>query len=172
MEIEIHATRQLAPVVWKQLDDMLNRAFAGDEVGRGYQWSDNDWNLWLRSEGEFISHVGVVDRIVTAGGQPLRIGGVGAVATAPEWRRRGYARQLMEAAAVFMRDELRVRAGLLLCGDEMAPYYGRLGWQTVPSPLLVDQPQGKVVMAATIMVLPFDETPWPAGTVDLCGLPF
>ncbi len=172
MQIEIHATRQLPPAVWKQLDDMLNHAFVGDEIGYGYQWSDNDWNLWLRSEGEFVSHVGVVDRTITVGGQPLRIGGVGAVATAPEWRRRGYARQLMEAAAVFMRDELRVRAGLLLCGEVMEPYYSRLGWQTVPGPLLVDQPQGKVAREATIMVLLFDETTWPAGTVDLCGLPF
>jgi hypothetical protein len=78
----------------------------------------------------------------------------------------------MEAAAVFLRDELRVTAGLLICGAEMAPYYGRLGWQVVPGPLLIDQPQGKVAMLATIMVLRFDETPWPAGTIDLCGLPW
>jgi predicted N-acetyltransferase YhbS len=172
MQTEIHATRQLTPADRRQLDDMLNRAFADDEIGRQYYWADNDWNLWLRSEGEIVSHVGVVDRIVTVGGQPIRVGGVGAVATAQAWRRRGYAQQLMEATGVLLRDELRVRAGLLICGEEMVPYYGRLGWQTVPGPLLIDQPQGKVVVPATIMVLLFDETPWPAGTIDLCGLPF
>ena len=172
MKTEICATRQLPAADRQRLDDMLNRAFGDDEIGRQYYWSDNDWNVWLRSGDEIVSHVGIVDRTITVGGRPLRVGGVGAVATASEWRRRGYARQLMEAAAAFLRDELHVPAGLLICGEETAPYYGRLGWQTVPGPLLIDQPQGKVAMSAEIMVLLFDETPWPAGTIDLCGLPF
>ena len=102
----------------------------------------------------------------------MRVGGVGAVATAPAWQRRGYARQLLEATAAFMRDDMRVSAGLLICDDSRIPYYGLLGWQAVPGPLLMDQPQGKVVVPSAIMVLLFSETPWPGGTIDLCGLPF
>jgi predicted N-acetyltransferase YhbS len=172
MKPEIYATRTLAATDQKKLDAMLDRAFGDDEIGRQYQWTTNDWNLWLRSGDEIISHVGVVDRTITAGGQAVRVGGVGAVATAPEWRQRGCARQLMEAAAAFMRDEMRVEAGLLICGEHRVSYYSRLGWQTVPGPLVVDQPQGKVVMPATIMVLLLDGKPWPDGTIDLCSLPW
>ena len=142
-------------------------------IGAGqYQWGENDWSLLLRTENEIVCHVGLVDRTITVGGRPVRVGGVGAVATAPAWQRRGCARQLMETAAAFMRDELHVAAGLLICGDSRVPYYGRLGWQAVPGPLLVDQPQGKVVLPTNIMVLLFSETPWPAGPIDLCGLPW
>jgi predicted N-acetyltransferase YhbS len=172
MQLEIHATRQLPAADYQRLDDWLSRAFADDDFGRQYQWGGNDWNLLLKTEAEIVSHVGVVDRTITVAGRPLRVGGVGAVATAPAWQRRGYARQLMEAAAAFMRAELRMAAGLLICGDSRVPYYRHLGWQTVPGPLLIDQPQGKVEMPTNILVLLFSETSWPAGTIDLCGLPF
>ena len=172
MQTEIHATPELTAADRQQLDAMLDRAFADEDFDHQYYWAKNDWNLWLRFEDDIVSHVGVVDRTIAVGGLPLRVGGVGAVATAQAWRRRGCARQLMETAAVFLCDQLHVAAGLLICGDKMVPYYGRLGWQAVPGPLLIDQPQGKVVMSGNIMVLLFSETPWPAGTIDLCGLPW
>jgi predicted N-acetyltransferase YhbS len=172
MKTEVHAARQLAAADRQQLEDMLNRAFAGDDFGWQLQWSENDWSLLLRTENEIVCHVGVVDRTITVGGRPLRVGGVGAVATAPAWQRRGCARQLMETTAIFMRDELHLTAGLLICGDSRVPFYGRLGWQAVPGPLLFDQPQGKVTVPTNIMVLLFGETPWPAGRIDLCGLPW
>ena len=78
----------------------------------------------------------------------------------------------MERAAVFMRDELKVEAGLLICSDQRVPYYGRLGWQVVAGSLLTDQPQGKVVMTVNTMALLWGERLWPAGPIDLCGLPW
>ena len=105
-------------------------------------------------------------------GSPLRVGGVGGVATSPRWQRRGLAQQLMEKAAAFMRADMGVEFGLLVCGDHMVPYYSRLGWQVVPGPLLVEQPQGKIIFPTTTMVLPLTGKPWPAGTIDLCGLPW
>jgi nodulation protein A len=172
MKTEIQAAGQLTAADQRLLEDMLNRAFADDDFGRELRWTENDWSLLLRTENEIVCHVGVVDRTITVGGQPLRVGGVGAVATAPAWQRRGCARQLMQAAAAFMREELYMPAGLLICGGSRVPYYGRLGWQTVPGPLLIDQPQGKVEMLTNIMVLLFGETAWPAGTIDLCSLPW
>jgi hypothetical protein len=36
----------------------------------------------------------------------------------------------------------------------------------------VDQPSGKIVFDAVIMILPCRMETWPAGTIDLCGLPW
>jgi nodulation protein A len=172
LETRIVRTQELSSTDKQKLNALLDSAFANDDFGRQYQWGENDWNVLLETETEIVSHVGVVDRTILAGGQPVRVGGVGAVATAPAWQRRGYAQQLMRSTAAFMRDQLRVSAGLLICGNKMLPYYGRLGWQTVAQALVIDQPQGKVTMSTNVMVLRWGETPWPGGTIDLCSLPW
>ena len=172
MTIEICPAKEIAAAEQSRMNVWMDAAFAGDDFGRQYQWTTNDWSLLLKVEGEAVSHVGIVERTVAVAGQPIRVGGVGAVATAPRWQRRGLARQLMEKAAAFMRADLRVEFGLLVCGDHMLPYYGRLGWQVAPGPLLVEQPQGKIILPTNTLVLPLAGKPWPAGTIDLCGLPW
>jgi hypothetical protein len=80
----------------------------------------------------------------------------------------------METAAAFMRDKLGVEFGLLICGAKMMPYYGKLGWQIVPGPLMFDQPKGKITFddSTKIMILPCNKHDWPPGVIDLCGLPW
>jgi predicted N-acetyltransferase YhbS len=172
MTIEIRAAKELAATERSQMNTCLDEAFAHDDFGHGYRWATNDWDLLLKMDGKVVSHVGIVERTVTVEGQPFRVGGIGAVGTSPRWQRRGLAHQLMEKAAAFMRADLRAEFGLLICSDEMTSYYGRLGWQVVPGPLLIDQPQGKITLPTTIMVLPLGGDLWPAGTIDLCGLPW
>lgn len=172
MKVEIHPARQLAAADREQLQSLLNEAFGDDAIGKQYEWADNDWNLLLRREREIVSHVGVVERTVSVEGQLIKVGGIGAVATAPPWQRRGLAQQLLDQTASFLRDQLGASFGLLICGEHRRPYYARLGWQVVAGPLLIDQPKGKCVMPAIIMVLPCREMLWPPGTIDLCGLPW
>ena len=102
------------------------------------------------------------------------LGGIGGVATLPDWRRHGYAGAAMRTAAEFMRNELRVEFGLLICGDQMLPYYCKLGWQLIAGPLMFDQPKGKTTFDAStkIMVLPSRKHDWPPGVIDLCGPPW
>ena len=171
-QLTIRSARDLGEAAQERVEALLREAFQNDEFGRAFRWADNDWSLLMEAQGELVSHVGLVERTITADGLPVRVGGVSAVATASAWRRRGLARQLVERAAGFMRAELRLDFGLLICGDDMIPFYDRLGWRVTPGPLWVDQPQGKVRMPTTIMTLPLAGRPWPGGTIDLCGLPW
>jgi predicted acetyltransferase len=117
--------------------------------------------------------VEIVERIGTVNGQPVKLGGIGGVTTLPEWRRRGLASIALQRAATFMREELHVEFGLLGCEREMAPFYGRLGWEIADAPLVFDQPSGKTTFAdAVTMVLPCAGKEFPRGTIDLCGLPW
>jgi aminoglycoside 2'-N-acetyltransferase I len=168
----IRSAEDLTALERSQLNHLLDEAFSHDDFGRAYQWAKSDWRLLLETQGEFVSHAGIVERTVTVEGLLVRVGGIGAVATAPRWQRRGLARQLLERAAGFMRSELRVDFGLLICGDDLIPYYGRLGWRVTPGPLWADQPQGKVKMPTAIMALSLTGLPWPSGAIDLCGLPW
>ena len=93
----------------------------------------------------------------------------------------------MQKAAEFLREALAVPFGLLVCDPALAPFYQELGWQVVAGPLIFDQPASfqpgldqvvsggptyKVTLEGAIMVLPCQEHNWPAGLIDLRGLPW
>jgi len=137
-----------------------------------YMWSDVDWHVLVWDDGEIASHVEIVDRMGTVDGRPVRLGGIGGVATATAWQGRGLASAAVARAGAFMRGEMRVEFGLLVCAPEMVEFYGRLGWQEVSGPLLVDQPGGKVELEGPVMVLTCQGEAWPGGVIDLCGPPW
>lgn len=138
----------------------------------GYQWAPKTWRVLAWLEGELASHVGIVARTVDAGGELVKVGGISGVWTVPEQRGRGAASAAMRAAAAFMRDELQVDFGLLLCRQQLQPFYDRLGWVQVPGPLLFEQPFGKVVWPFSAMILPCAGRQWPGGSIDLRGFPW
>jgi aminoglycoside 2'-N-acetyltransferase I len=170
MEIEVKRTGELTETERTYIDAWLIQQFGAES--HGYAWSDVDWHVLLRVNGQLVSHVEIVERMGTVDGRPVKLGGIGGVVTLPEWRGRGLATSTLERAATFMRDDLRVAFGLLICGRDMIPFYGRLGWQVVEGPLMFDQPGGKVVFDDATMVLPCVENEWPEGMIDLCGLPW
>jgi len=141
-----------------------------------YVWAppeERPWRFLVWEDGRLVSHVGVLERTIRVDGQPLHVAGVYSVMTRPAERGRGYASAALEDAAVFMRDELPAAGhGLLICIDERVPFYGRLGWERVPDPVIFDQPGRRQVNEINTMVLPLRGRPWPRGEVDLCGLPW
>ena len=172
MKIEINSRREMQEVERKQMDALVAQVFA-DEVDN-LVWSSDDWTVSVKLDGQAVCHVGIVERAGTVNGQPVKLGGIGGVATLPGWRRHGYAEAALRTAAEFMRNELRVEFGLLICGDQMMPYYGKLGWQPVAGPLMFDQPTGKITFgdSTKIMILPCNKHDWLPGVIDLCGPPW
>lgn len=170
MNIEIYSRGEMPEAERKQVDAWLDLAFADDP--NDIVWSKSDWYVLVKLNGMAISHVGIVERTGTVNGQPVKLGGIGGVATLPEYRRQGYARFALETASTFMRGGLGVEFGLLICDHKMVPYYGKLGWQLVEGPMQFDQPQGKVTFADPVMILPCNQHAWPPGVIDLCGPPW
>ncbi|MBN1965265.1 MAG: GNAT family N-acetyltransferase [Anaerolineae bacterium] len=148
--------------------------FPGHE-GNEYTWEwqpHSHFLVW--AGGEPVSYLGVFERQALLNGQPLHLGGVGGVMTPVRYRGNGYSTAALRAAADFMRDVLGVPFALLVTGENMIPFYGRVGWQQVAGPLLIDQPgrTDKVTLQAVIMILALAGGSWPEGTIDLCGLPW
>lgn len=152
------------------LDALLGSVFAGQD--HGLHWASGDWNVLLYVNDVLVSNVEVLTRVVTVNQEPLRIGGVGGVATWPEYRGRGYASQAMQRAAAFMRDDLALDFALLVCAHERVSLYESLGWQVVAGPMFFDQPGGKQQFDEVVMILSLNGKPWPPGKIDLMGLPW
>jgi aminoglycoside 2'-N-acetyltransferase I len=141
-------------------------------------WTDRlhlaplDYYAIMEVEGELIGRLGIFDREVEVAGTRMRVGGIGGVNTKSEGRFRDIVHNLLTCATAFMRDELGVKFGLLFCRREVAPVYAKLGWTRVDGPTLFMQPSGITTYPRDTMILRFTEQDWPAGTIDICGLPW
>lgn len=135
-------------------------------------WRPKDLHFLFYSEGELVSHVGVLRHVVSVDGGPVTVGGVGGVVTVQEAQKKGFARRLMKHASNFLEREWGVDAGLLFCLPRMTAYYEALGWREVESLVLIEQPGGQVASPLRVMVLPLGRAGWPAGTIELRSLPW
>ena len=151
-----------------ELDDLFKVQFGHT----AYQWAPPQWHVLTRVDAALASYLRIFERTISVGEETLRVSGVGGVMTLPEWRQRGLAGIALRRAAEFMRDELRVDFALLLCRDEVAPVYARLGWETVAGPTTFEQPTGRAPYPHHTMVLRYTARAWPSGPIDLCGLPW
>jgi hypothetical protein len=164
-------------VVRQLTDDERQRLFGWGENIFGvednkYSWRPKDLHVIVDVGGEAVSHVGLVEQAVNVAGQSVRVAGVGAVVTAGGMHGRGYAQKAMRYAEKVMCEELKVEFGLLFCLDRLKPFYERQNWRLLEVPVEFDQPSGKMVSPLNVMVLPCQGQAWPAGSVDLCSLPW
>lgn len=137
-------------------------------------WDSPSWGVLVRdASGNLVGYVGILVREALADGQRVRVGGIGGVKTHPAARGQGYASAALRRAGAFMADDLGAAFGLLVCRQQLLPFYGRLGWRAFGGTFLVEQPGGTVPFAFnTPMVLPLCDPAPEVGTIDLCGLPW
>lgn len=177
LAVRFLAVSESDPELDRRVDALDHLAFSNEdgppdpEFDR-IEWASPDWLALGLMGDELVSQLCLLKRSIMVGGEPVWVAGVGGVATHPAWQRRGLASQVLRAAEVFMRAEMKVPFGLLVCADETQPVYSRCGWQTVAHSLLFAQDGQRRKLAACVMILPLAGQPWPAGEIDLLGLPW
>jgi aminoglycoside 2'-N-acetyltransferase I len=171
ISILVKPAHELTPTEQKPLHDLMERVF-GDDPFSHMSYAKTDWNVLVFLGDVLASNVDIVERTVTVGGLPLRLGGIGGVATLPEYRGRGLASRAMSAAVKSMKDELGFEYGLLITGSRRQTFYEGMGWQVISEPVYFDQPSGKIKNEGITMSLAMAGKSWPPGVVDFCGLPW
>ena len=156
----------------RTLEKQLGGWFDAEFGPRADRWRSADYYVLVNRDGQLAGRLGVLDSKVSVANQIIRVGGIGGVATKPEFRHRGVASAMLARAAEFMKSDLKVEFGLLLCRHEVSPVYAKMGWLIVPGPTTFT----RVGVAATYqndtMILPLGETAWPVGPIDMLGLPW
>ncbi len=138
----------------------------------GIKWAKPDWAVMVWEDEDMVSNIHVIERTVKVGGESVKIGGVGNIATKVEWRKRGYASAALEVAQSFLLNALKVDFGLMIATKEMVPRYEKVRWMVVADSILIDQPDGMTRLNSPVMVLSVLKQDWPKGPIDLCGLPW
>ncbi|MEO8434182.1 MAG: GNAT family N-acetyltransferase [Pyrinomonadaceae bacterium] len=137
-----------------------------------YQWRPKVWHFFVEDERRVVSHVGVLEAVVRTGDQEVKVGGIGGVVSVPEAQGHGHIHAAMERAVEFMRDELKVEFGMLFCLPRLVSFYARQGWQLLEETVEFEQPSGPVISPFRSMVLAWDAREWPAGKINVGGLPW
>lgn len=169
MTEEISQVHSLSDSERRKLFDWGDDIFGANNLN--LRWRPKDVHFLMKVDGETVSHVGVLKHDVSVGGQPVTVGGLGAVVTIPAFQRKGYARKLMLHAAGFL-EKWEVEAGLLFCLQRRVPYYESQGWQTLKAPVTIRQPAGEMVSPLKVMVLPFGKSSWADAEVHLNSFPW
>ena len=163
---DIEALRDLKEAVYPPEEQ-------GDWEGSSRDWAGPQWGVFVWGDtGELVSYTGVVRREGAVDGNPTTIGGVGGIATHPDHRGRGYA-ALGMGRALDKLVGMDTDFALLVCRDELVPYYEGLGWRLFEGTVVDTQfgePEtftfNRVMVGDLISTAPSD------GTIDLMGPPW
>jgi len=136
------------------------------------QWGHPMWHVLVWRGDTLVAHAGLVRRRVLVSGQLLETAGLSSVWSLPSERGNGYAHWAVTEAMAYASRELGAPAMLLLCRAHVAAFYQRLSWRQVEGGVTFAQPTGPYRWPALTMSLSCDDTPWPDGDIDLCGLPW
>ena len=163
---------------WRLASRLLEAVWP-PEVVATLPWKDVVWAradrrvLNIDGHNDVIGHGGIYLRNATFDARPVKIGGVGGVATRLDCRGRGIASEVMREAVREMRDKYGVDFGLLFCEPRHAPLYKRLGWRFFEGEVSVEQPRQRRVRFSVTDAFVFDLKIAPrAGILDLCGPPW
>jgi predicted acetyltransferase len=155
----------------KQLSELVQ--WFEEEFGHiPIQWADPEYYVFAISDSEIISRLGIIERKVSVNEHPLNVAGISGVITRSEYRKSGIASYVLKNAVAFISNDLGINYGLLLCRDEVASVYEKLGWKVFDGPTTFHQPNGKMIYHKLTMVLECGQEKWPIGAIDLCGLPW
>jgi len=166
----------------QEWEALVRKAYPpGEErLGSELRWADlDDAHSLIRvwDDGELRACAWVTLRTISVAGRDVRVAGIRGVVTDPDHRRRGYGRAVMEHAHELMRS-LECEFALLFSSVMAVPFYEELGWRAIDGPVTCDQPGGEIDYTATlpptapVMVLPLRDAEFPAGPVNVRGLPW
>ena len=106
IEVRIESADEIDPALREELE-----AWSDLEFGEiPYQWAPAQWYAAAYLDARLAGSLTLVTREVRAGGERVRVAGIGNVVTKPEYRRRGVASAMMGAAADLMRTTLGMDA--------------------------------------------------------------
>lgn len=128
-----------------------------------------NWFVLGWVDSELVTQLALLTREIRVGDQKIQVVGVAGVGTHPKWRHQGFASALLHAAEDFIRREIKVPFGLLVCAPAMRRLYERAGWRQVADELLVEEKGLPQTMNVSVMILPLTQKDWPAGKINLCG---
>lgn len=167
MKVNANKSIEIRPIQSKDeleaVYEILDHCFP---VGKAYFQSRNDHNTSYRYETTWVAIVdGLIASTIQVFPYPCRIGnitaqvgGIGSVATLPEYRGRGLGQQILERLTDWMKQQ---QYDLSLLFAVITPFYEKYGWNIVPEvnyELNIKKIPENLPFHSEYKIIPFDQT--------------
>ena len=177
LRIRFFSKVELTPELDSEIDTLDKLAFAGDDIDldpefSSIRWAEPDWMALGFLGEELVTQLCLPKREISVGSEKVWVAGIGGMATHPNHQHKGFGSKLLSATETFMRNEMQVPFGLLICADETRPFYELARWQFAADLLFYHQEDERKILHTSVMILQLKDQVWPAGEIDLCGAPW
>ena len=139
-------------------------------------WRDKDRLLGLQAAGGRLAAVArtVPIDVVVDGSETFAVVGLGGVFVTPSERGGGLVGRLVEPLLQQASCDAGVERAMLFCRAQLTGLYAKLAFSEIQMPVWAEQPGGRrIEMPMRAMWRPLrDGATWPAGRVEVLGLPF
>lgn len=169
--IKIVQYNNLSDYLKNLLADLAHKEFGDFPIVANTKWASPDWVVLYFEDDHLVSYYNLIERYVMLDGEKLKAAGLNNLVTPEVFRRKGYATKLLAQTYNFFFNELKSDLGLLLCADNLIPFYEKLNWYRVKCPVIYNQPDGNVIWQANTMLLTRSLRLNP-NKIDLNGLPW
>lgn len=154
-----------------QLDHFIEEEFGHIPIVRDTEWAKPDWTIIYYAEDKIATFYNIIEREILVDDNKINAAGINNVITPSLYRGKGYASKVLRESENLIFDELKLELGLLLCSDDLIPFYERLNWYCVDCTVHFDQQDGKKLWKANTLLLSRKEKLAPHN-IDLNGLPW
>ncbi len=169
--IEIKKYSELLEKTKNALNSFIDNEFGHIPIVNETEWATPDWTIVYYKNDLIATFYNIIEREITVDGKIYKIGGINNVITPKEFRGKGYASKTLKNTEKLIFDELKCAFGVLLCADNLIPFYEKLNWYKVKCPVYFEQSSGQKLWGANIMLLTKNEKLNPA-KIELNGLPW
>jgi predicted GNAT family N-acyltransferase len=170
--IEVSRRREMYAPLREQIDQATIEEFGHIPVIRETTWANPDWHVAFISDGRVLSFLSIIERQVSFDREVVKVVGISNVITMECHRHKGLGTLIMQKAQEIMSVCLQADFGLLLCSNDVTPFYARLGWVNTRARLSFDQPTGKREWGKDVLIYSPRGKPCDCMNIDLRGLPW
>ncbi|MBC7580162.1 GNAT family N-acetyltransferase [Tardiphaga sp.] len=171
IEIEILTGEASWPMVQPLFERVWPQAAEKRTTDR-IEYARAELRVIVLADEQPVCHVGICRREGVWKDRPIRIGGIGGVATHPDFRRRGFASVALNAALQTLKDERATDFALLFCRQHNADFYTARSWKPFAGEVFAQQRGQRVRFDALLPLVSYLKRAPHEGEIDLCGLPW
>ncbi|WP_159825763.1 GNAT family N-acetyltransferase [Arthrobacter sp. 9AX] len=179
--LELRWTTQLSASDYADMAVLFDSEYE-DEWGpwnpkQGYGYARGELHCLVRDGGNLVGYAASARRFVAVGKGEVVVAGIGGVLTAAATRGQRIGHGMMSSLQEAMRGDAPAEFGLLGCREEVVPFYQSCGFVLVESLIRDVSPRDAMTViesAGPTLVCAGTKSieAWPAGTIDLRGLPW
>ncbi|MDO5979350.1 GNAT family N-acetyltransferase [Flavivirga spongiicola] len=169
--IEVKKYSELLEQTKDKLNAFIKGEFGHIPIVNEMEWAIPDWTIIFYENDQIATFYNIIETHIRIDNKIFKVAGINNVITPKKFRKKGYASKTLEATEDLIFDDLNCEMGVLLCADNLIPFYEKLNWYKVDCPVYFEQSTGEKLWKANTMLLSKKEKMNPQ-RIKLKGLPW